>query len=248
MNSQGKEFEKLVVLWYNWPMKRFSIWNFYAKAYDVINENVPYLKMLDEVIKEVQIKGDLKILDAGCGTGNLLKKMSQMSFNSKFVGIDSSEEMLGRAKKKFLSNPSVTLRHADLDKELEFPDGSFDRIVSSNALYALKDPRKMISEFHRLLKTQGKLVFTNPHDKTSFSGIMKKQFQELGLLKFVTKFILNLPSLLVIIFVNVFFLRKNDNYWSEEKTMYILEQNGFKDASIRLTYADQGLLVSAIKK
>jgi len=228
-------------------MKRFSIWNFYARAYDVINENVPYLKMLDEVIKEVPIKGDLKILDAGCGTGNLLKKISQISFNSKFVGIDSSEEMLNRAKKKFFTNPSVALRHADLDKELEFLDGSFDSIVSSNALYALKDPKKIISEFHRLLKPQGKLVFTNPHNKTKFSGIMKKQFQELGLLKFITKFILNLPSLLVIIFVNIFFLRKNNNYWSKEETMCILEQNGFKEINIKLTYADQGLLVSAIK-
>jgi hypothetical protein len=105
----------------------------------------------------------------------------------------------------------------------------------------------LIEEFHRLLKSQGKLVFTNPHDKTKFSGIMKKQFRELGLLKFVTKFIFNLPSLLVIIFVNVFFLRKNNNYWSQEETTRILEQNGFKDISIKLTYADQGLLVSAIK-
>jgi ubiquinone/menaquinone biosynthesis C-methylase UbiE len=117
-------------------MKRFSIWNFYAWAYDVINKNVPYLKMLEEVIKEVQISGNLKILDAGCGTGNLLKKMSQVSFNSKFVGVDSSEQMLSRAKKKFLSNPSVTLHHTDLDKGLEFPDNSFDSIVSVNTLYA----------------------------------------------------------------------------------------------------------------
>jgi hypothetical protein len=76
---------------------------------------------------------------------------------------------------------------------------------------------------------------------------MKKQFQELGLWKFIAKFILNLPSLLVIIFVNIFFLRKNKNYWSQEETTHILEQNGFKDVSIKLTYADQGLLVSAIK-
>ena len=228
-------------------MKRFSIWNFYARAYDVINKNVPYLKMLDEVIKEVKINGNLKILDAGCGTGNLLKKISQASLDSKFVGVDSSEEMLNRAKKKFLSNPSVTLKYANLDKKLEFPDGSFDSIVSSNALYALKNPKKIILEFHRLLKPQGKLVFTNPHDKTRFSGIMKKQFQELGVIKFITQFILNLPSLIVIIIVNIFFLKKNQNYWSQEEVMRILKQSGFKDISIKLTYADQGLLVSAIK-
>lgn len=228
-------------------MKRFSIWNFYARAYDVINKNVPYLKMLDEVTKEVQVNGDLKILDAGCGTGNLLKKISQVSFNSKFVGIDSSEEMLSRAKKKFLSNPSVTLRHADLDKKLEFPDDSFDCIVSSNALYALKDPKMIISEFHRLLKPHGKLVFTNPHNNAKFSNIIKRQFRELGLIRFISKFMLNLPSLLIIIFVNVVFLKKNRNYWSKEEVLNIMQSSGFKDVKVRLTYADQGLLVSAIK-
>jgi len=228
-------------------MKRFSIWNFYARAYDVINKNVPYLKMLDEIIKEVQISGNLKILDAGCGTGNLLKKMSQVSFNSKFVGVDSSEQMLSRAKKKFLSNPSVTLHHTDLDKGLEFMDGSFDRIVSVNTLYALDNPKEIISEFNRLLKPLGKLVFTNPHNKAKFSAIIGRQFQELGLFNFIIKFLLNLPALFIIIFVNIVFIRKNKNYWSKSETLNILTTHGFKDIDIKLTYADQNLLVRAIK-
>lgn len=228
-------------------MKRFSIWNFYARAYDVINQNVPYLKMLDEVIQEVQINGSLKVLDAGCGTGNLLKKMSGISFNSKFVGIDSSEEMLRRARRKFLTNPSVTLQHLDLNQKFKFADESFDRIVSVNTLYALQDPKQIIAEFHRLLKHQGRLVFANPHDKSTFSGIMKRQLKELGLLKFMVSFLLNLPSLLVIIFVNVFFLKKNKNYWSREEAARILKENGFHDIKIQLTYANQALLVSANK-
>ena len=239
--------EKEGGLWYNYFMKRFSIWNFYARAYDVINENIPYLKMLDGIIKEARINGGLQILDAGCGTGNLLKKMSQTSFNGKFIGIDSSEEMLNRAKKKFLSNPGVALHHADLDKRLDFADGSFDRIVSSNALYALREPQKMIAEFYRLLKSRGRLVITNPHDTSTFSGIMKKQYQELGLIKFLIRFIFNLPSLAIIIFVNVFFLKKNKNYWSQEQAERILKNSGFRDIIVRLTYADQALLVSAIK-
>jgi len=228
-------------------MKNISIWNFYARAYDVINENVPYLQMLDEITKELPTEGSLRILDAGCGTGNLLKKMSEENLSSKFVGIDSSEEMLSRAKKKFPFDQRVSLHHANLDEKLEFTDHSFNRIVSSNTLYALKNPEKMISEFWRVLKPRGKMILTNPHDTSSFSGIMKKQWQELGFFKFITKFILHLPSLLVIIIVNVFFLKKNDNYWSQEKTISILKKNGFKNISIKLTYADQALLVSADK-
>ena len=229
-------------------MKYFSIWNFYATAYDVINKNVPYLKMLDDIVKQVKVSGNLMILDAGCGTGNLLKKMSKVYFNSKFVGIDSSEEMLNRAKKKFLLNPNITLHHADLDKRLEFSDKSFDYIISVNTLYALQDPTKIIHEFSRLLKPRGKLVFTNPHDKAKFSKVMKRQFQELGMLKFITKFLLNLPPLLIIIIVNVFFLRKNKNYWSKKQSFDILQNAGFANINIKFTYANQGLLLRAVKK
>lgn len=229
-------------------MKNFSIWNFYARAYDVINENIPYLKMLDEVIREIQIKGNIKVLDAGCGTGNLLKKMSAISFNSKFVGLDSSKEMLNRAKKKFVSKPNITLQQTNLNENLKFPDKSFDCIVSVNSLYALQDPKKIISEFCRILKSKGKLTFVNPHEKSTFSGIMKRQFQELGLLKFILKFLINLFPLLIIIFVNIFFLKKNKNYWNQELTREILENAGFIDINIKLTYANQALLVSAIKK
>jgi hypothetical protein len=76
---------------------------------------------------------------------------------------------------------------------------------------------------------------------------MRKQFQELGLVNFVVKFLLNLPALFIIIFVNIVFLRKNKNYWSKSETLNILETNGFNDIDIKFTYADQNLLVRAIK-
>ncbi|MFH2004459.1 MAG: methyltransferase domain-containing protein [Bacteroidota bacterium] len=173
--------------------------------------------------------------------------MSAASFNSTFVGVDSSEEMLNRARKKFLSNPSVTLQYSDLNMGLQFPDESFDCIVSVNMLYALHRPREIITEFYRVLKPHGKLVFANPYDTSTFSGIIKGQFHELGIIKFLLKFIVNLPALLVIIFVNVFFLRNNNNYWSREETARILKEGGFKDVNIKLTYADQALLVSTNK-
>lgn len=228
-------------------MKDSALWNVYARAYDVTNKNVPYVKMLDEVVQELQIHGEFNVLDAGCGTGNLLKKMSKVSFNSKFVGVDSSEEMLNRARKKFLSHPDVALQCFDLNTGLPFPDDSFDRVVSVNTLYALQQPDAMIAEFHRVLKPDGKLVFANPHNCARFSGIMKGQLREFGMLKFFMQFIMNLPALLVIIFVNMLFLRTNRNYWSREETERILKDNGFRDITIRLTYADQDFLVSASK-
>jgi len=228
-------------------MKHPFIWNFYAKAYDVINENVPYLKMLNEVIKEMELKGNSKILDAGCGTGNLIKKIDKIAFNSQIIGIDSSNEMLNRAKRKFLASPNITFKLVDLNKRLNFSGNSFDRIVSINTLYALDVPEKIISEFYRLLKSQGKLIFANPHNKAELSTIFREQLKELGLAKFIFRFLLNLPSLLVIIIVNIFFLKKNKNYWSEKEAEGILLKNNFQNIKIEYTYANQNLLVSAIK-
>ena len=228
-------------------MGRSSLWNFYARAYDVINKNVPYLHMLDDVASMASLKSEQRVLDAGCGTGNLLRKLSTEHPDDTFVGVDASEEMLNRARKKFVADSRVSFQRVDLDARLPFPDASFDAVVSVNTLYALREPQRALAEFRRVLKPRGTLVYANPHDRSTFSGIMKGQLRALGFFPFLAKFIANFPALLIIMYVNVVYLRRNTNYWSEGKTRHILEEQGFADTAVGLTYADQALLVSATK-
>lgn len=115
----------------------------------------------DKLEKEVvfslfEIKHGDAVLDAGCGTGNYTIEMAKRG--ADVVGVDSSEEMVGWAKRKAEGERlKVSFQVADAIK-LSFPDDSFDLIVSNGLLCFLKEPEKALMEMHRVLKPGGRLV------------------------------------------------------------------------------------------
>ena len=76
-------------------------WDIYAKLYDTLNLLEPYQRLHREVLDKLELKGGERILDAGCGTGNFEKLLSQNgSLNLKVEALDFSQAMLKRAKLK----------------------------------------------------------------------------------------------------------------------------------------------------
>lgn len=140
-------------------------WNFYAFCYDSLLKFNPYLEMTDKIIKELDPKPGEKILDAGCGTGNLEVAINKVCKETDIVAIDFSEIMLKRAKKKV--GKTVVFHKLNLCDQLPFPDNHFDSIVSINALHAMPNPLKAINELSRILKHNGKMIVVT----------LKKDFQ-----------------------------------------------------------------------
>lgn len=226
------------------------IWSLYAKVYDTINQNVPYLRMLEQVVNELELentKPPLTVLDAGCGTGNIEARIPPTNRYVQFTGVDNIKPMLERARKKCSHDSRMKFLIADLNLRLPFGDSAFSRIVSMNSLYAVSDPQFTLQELYRVLKPGGKMVVANPHDRSSFFGIMAGQRRELGVWRFLLGFLRNLPALIVIMLVNALFLRKNSNYWDEMTTQNTLASLGMRQVTIQTTYAGQDLLVTAIK-
>lgn len=126
-------------------------------------------------------KGNI-ILDAGCGTGSLIKKLK--GFGEAW-GIDASDEAIKFAKK----NGIKKILHASVEK-IPFKNNIFDVVISIDVLYhkAVKSDLRALKEFKRVLKPGGILITKNPahnwlrgshdiviHTKRRYS---KKQFQE----------------------------------------------------------------------
>jgi len=130
--------------------------NNFADTYDntVEKQMVLFTEML---IRDLQIPKNPIVLDVGCGTGiatfALTKKVQG---KGKFYGIDISQKMinLARAKTVSLGYHNVEFCKGDAE-QLDFPESSFDLIVSNQTFFFLSDKQKALNEMFRVIKPMG---------------------------------------------------------------------------------------------
>ena len=104
-----------------------------------------------DVVKLLDPKPGERILDLGCGPGNLTEKIAQSG--AEAVGIDSSPEMIGQAR---LNYPARQFVLADAAR-MEF-NNEFDAIFSNAALHWMLDSEAVAGGIARALKRNGRLV------------------------------------------------------------------------------------------
>lgn len=97
---------------------------------------------------------DCRLLDAGCGTGGMLKAIATRFPAWQLHGLDISETACAFARRK----AGATIQHGSVNA-MPWPDGAFDVVVSLDVLASDDvDPARAVSEFRRVLKTGGLLV------------------------------------------------------------------------------------------
>jgi len=112
-------------------------------------------KLLKKVLDKQYKKGrkSLKILDIGCGPGNLSNNLSNIG---EVFGIDVSLPTLKLCQKKY-SN----LINGKAD-ELPIREGSFDIVILLDVLEHIADDAKVMKETFRILKPGGIVLITAP--------------------------------------------------------------------------------------
>jgi ubiquinone/menaquinone biosynthesis C-methylase UbiE len=104
---------------------------------------------------EKEISSDTIILEAGCGFSNMFQDI--YSRVQHVIGVDINEEFLNK-------NPLIKEKIvADLSSIPQVADNSIDLIISSWVFEHLKCPSDVFSEFRRVLKKGGKLIFITPN-------------------------------------------------------------------------------------
>jgi len=135
-----------------------SIWNFWADKYDTLWVQKYSLKPTRNYILEAlsQFKGSnyMKVLDLGCGSGQLIAEISENFGNIEITGIDFSEKMLEISKSR---NPQA--RHINLNaEELHKLDGSYDLIICTHSLPYYKKTESVMRDLERLLTDNGRIL------------------------------------------------------------------------------------------
>jgi ubiquinone/menaquinone biosynthesis C-methylase UbiE len=103
----------------------------------------------------------LRILDAGCGTGEISFLLAGMGY--EVYGIDISKKMLAKAKEKAKTRTAgngggrVHFQLGDAEKP-PFENGFFDAVVCKHVLWTLPSPQTALDSWTRILKDNGKVI------------------------------------------------------------------------------------------
>ncbi len=104
-------------------------------------------------------KKALKILDAGCEPGFFPIILGEEGH--EVTGIDITENMILEAKENVKANrQKAELFTMDCQK-LEFPDNTFDLVISRNITWTLGNPQKAYQEWMRVLKPGGRILISD---------------------------------------------------------------------------------------
>ena len=123
-------------------------------------------------VELAQIKLGDRVLDVGCGTGDLTLAAKALAGPSGEVyGTDASPEMIDLAQRKAARAGVDVIFQFDLIENMTFPDNQFDVVLSSLMMHHLPDDlkREGLAEIYRVLKLGGRLLIVDMESSSSGS-------------------------------------------------------------------------------
>ncbi|WP_316804371.1 methyltransferase domain-containing protein [Pedobacter nototheniae] len=116
----------------------------------------------------IEIKPGLKVIDLGCGTGELTHKLSQYLPACTILGIDSSAEMLQSAKE--FANDQVQFELTSIQSKIE-ANSRYDLIFSNAALQWLNHHEILFPSIIKRLNPGGQLAVQIPSNHDHFTHL-----------------------------------------------------------------------------
>ncbi|MCK5098388.1 MAG: metalloregulator ArsR/SmtB family transcription factor [Desulfobacteraceae bacterium] len=126
---------------------------------------------LNSTIKE-KLSFHGKISDLGCGTGELIERLSGET-SHKLIGVDSSPEMLEQARLRLSRTENAELRLGELE-HLPMKNKEIDTAIMNMVLHHISQPELPIAEAYRVLKPEGLFILSDfqKHDQEKINRIM----------------------------------------------------------------------------
>ncbi|SRR6266567_1231159 len=110
------------------------------------------------LIDQAGLGAGQRVLEIGCGTGNLAIRVKRAHPDTELVGSDPDPLALARAQRKARGLDGIRFERGYAQR-LPYPDGSFDRVLSALMLHHLDPDTKVAAaaEVRRVLRPGGSL-------------------------------------------------------------------------------------------
>jgi trans-aconitate 2-methyltransferase len=116
-----------------------------------------------DLLALVQVRPNLKVVDLGCGTGELTRELANALPDSDVTGLDSSAQMLEKAVS--LSSPNL---HFEQGNQAEL-QGEWDLIFSNAALHWTENHPALIPYLYARLAPGGQIAVQIPSNHNHIS-------------------------------------------------------------------------------
>jgi len=138
------------------------------------------------LLRHIDWTGAEQVLDVGCGRGLLMIGAARRLTTGKAVGVDlwQAEDLSGNRPEATLENARregvaerVEVRTADM-RQLPFPDGSFDVILSRAAIHNLYKPEERaqaVREIARVLRPGGRALIADIRHHGEYAATFAQQ-------------------------------------------------------------------------
>jgi ubiquinone/menaquinone biosynthesis C-methylase UbiE len=145
----------------------FDAW---SRIYDLsLVQRLTYRPVHNVVLRALHETSTRRVLDIGCGTGQLATRIHKGLPAAAIVGCDFSAGMLERAAARA---DAINWVRGDAGR-LPFHDGSFDAVVSTEAFHWFPDQERALRELYRVLRPGGRLLLALVNPPTVlFSEVM----------------------------------------------------------------------------
>lgn len=116
--------------------------------------------LISEVLDTLQLQGQAW-LDAGCGSGFFSRELANRGATT--LGIDPAPAMVANAKRLVAPHQSIVFETVETIERTSLASDRFDGVLCLSVLEYLENPLHALQEMVRLMKPQGTIIISIPH-------------------------------------------------------------------------------------
>jgi ubiquinone/menaquinone biosynthesis C-methylase UbiE len=130
----------------------------FLPGYDLLTRLSGFNRVHDRLIGQAELAANHRVLEIGCGTGNLTIRAKRTHPSIEMIGSDPDPLALRRAQRKMNRLSGIRFERGYAQR-LSYTDGEFDRVLSSMMLHHLDNDAKAAAaaEVFRVLCPGGRL-------------------------------------------------------------------------------------------